>query len=239
MIITDYKPIGMSCGELLEKYNHYSNKAFVGRLDEMARGCITILTDEDVKDMELHMAKSKTYLVKFIVGITTDTDDVLGMIENTILESNNTRNPKEAIENFSSGYEQQYHKFSSFVPPNRDESGKRKPLWWWSQKGITIQNIKKKNIVFFEKSVLNVNNIPGNELKDIILTNINALKSEGFRKDEIIEQWKSYNFQKSYEIYECKFSVSSGFYVRQFIRDIAEKIDTNLLVIDIHRVEIF
>jgi tRNA U55 pseudouridine synthase TruB len=239
MIITDYKPIGMTCGELLEKYNHFVKKAFVGRLDPQAHGEITILTDDDVKDMELHMSKSKTYIVKFIVGITTDTDDVLGMIEDVNLTLDNTGNPKEAIENFPSEYEQQYHKFSSFVPPDKDESGKRKPLWWWSQKGITIQNIKKKNVVFFEKEIKDISDISGNELKDIILTNLNALKSEGFRKEEIIEQWKSYSFQEAYEIYECCFSVSSGFYVRQFIRDIAELTNNNLLVIDIHRVSIF
>lgn len=239
MLFTDYKPIGMTCGELLEKYNHFIKKAFSNRLDPMARGCITILTDDDVKDMELHMSKSKTYIVKFIEGITTDTDDILGMIENKEFNQGNTRNPREAIENFPSEYEQQYHKFSSFVPPDRDENGKRKPLWWWSQKGIAIQNIKKKNVIFFEKEVLNVNSIPGNELRNIILTNLNALQSGDFRKDEIIEQWKNYCFQESYEMYECKFSVSSGFYVRQFIRDIAVKTNNSLLVIDIHRVEIF
>jgi tRNA U55 pseudouridine synthase TruB len=239
MIITDYKPIGMTCGELLEKYNHFVKKAFVGRLDPQAHGNITILTDDDVKDMELHMAKSKTYIVKFIVGISTDTDDVLGMIEEKTLVQDKIGNLKEAIENFPSEYEQQYHKFSSFVPPDKDENGKRKPLWWWSQKGITIQNIKKKNVVFFEKKVKDIFNISGNELRNIILTNLNALKSEDFRKSEVIKQWESYTFQESYEMYECSFSVSSGFYVRQFIRDIAEMTNNSLLVIDIHRIKIF
>ncbi len=229
----------MSCGELLEKYNDCSKKAYSNRLDPMARGSITILTDDDVKDMELHMAKSKTYLVKFIVGITTDTDDVLGMIESQDIKSQTYEVLKDTIQNFPSEYQQQYHRYSSFVPPDRDETGKRKPLWWWSQKGITIQNIKKKNVVFFTKQVLNIFDIPGNELKNTILNNLNALKSEGFRKKEIIEQWENYSFQEAYTLYECKFSVSSGFYVRQFIRDIAEMTGDNLLVIDIHRVEIF
>ena len=81
MILTGYKPIGISCGDFIKKFN-FDKMAYVGRLDPMAHGLITILTDEDVKQMVVFMKRSKTYIFKFIIGINTDTDDVLGIHNN-------------------------------------------------------------------------------------------------------------------------------------------------------------
>jgi tRNA U55 pseudouridine synthase TruB len=113
------------------------------------------------------------------------------------------------------------------------------PMWWWSQQGYTIENIKTKNITFYEKKITSISNMKGEELKDLILNNLSKVVSGDFRKNDIVNQWENYSFNDSYVTFDCKLSVSSGFYVRQFIRDLSVKLKTKLLVLDIHRVEIF
>ena len=239
MIFTDYKPIGVVCGDLIKNYDA-KKIAFCNKLDPMARGIITILTDEDTKQMEDFMKHGKTYEVKFIIGITTDTDDILGMIENNDMKDKDDVNTiLEHFNEFPMKYDQQYHRYSSFVPPERNDKNKRMPMWWWSQHGYTIHNVKTKEITFHKKEITSVTDINGSELKDLMLFNINKLKSDDFRKKDILNQWNEYSFKDSYIQLDCTLSVSSGFYVRQFIRDLSIRLNTRLLVTDIHRVNIF
>ena len=239
MIFTEYKPIGVVCGDLIKKYDA-KKKAYVGKLDPLAHGLITILTDDDTKDMENHMKHDKTYDVKFVIGITTDTDDVLGMVENNYMKNIDSIDTiREAFNDFPSSYNQQYHRYSSFIPPNKTNDNKRKPMWWWSQQGYTIDDVKCKNITFYEKTILSIEDINGNDLKELILSNLGKITSGDFRKKDIVKQWENYSFDSSYIVFNCKLSVSYGFYVRQFIRDLSMKLKTKLLVLDIHRVEIF
>ena len=69
-----------------------------------------------------------------------------------------------------------------------------------------------------------------------IINNINTIdKNKNFRQESIIKQWNKIN--RTY-IFSLKFEmkVSSGFYIRQFVRDLSTKFDFPLIVHDIHRI---
>ena len=79
-----------------------------------------------------------------------------------------------------------------------------------------------------------------NSWKEDIITNISKIKSKhDFRQDEIIEQWKNFNFDEELISVKIKILVTSGFYIRQFVNDISEKINFPLLTFDINRTKIY
>jgi tRNA pseudouridine(55) synthase len=238
MIITVYKPVGMTCGELI-KTLPYEYATYVGILDPMAHGLLTILVNSDVHNMKEHMKHNKTYKFRFIVGPNTDTDDILGI---QVLDSKSKNiNLKEVIEyinNFPQQYKQKYHVFSSYKPKKRFTDGKRKHLWWWTSNGYEIQDIPERTVKIYKKKIDKLETVTGEKMKEEFLYKLSLLKTDKFRKGEIIKQWEEYEFDKSYNVFYCTLSVSSGFYIRQFVKDMSDKLGVKMLVTDIERTEI-
>ena len=61
-----------------------------------------------------------------------------------------------------------------------------------------------------------------------------------FRQEEIVNQWEKFCCNFNQNVFYCKINitVSSGFYVRQFVRDLSEILNFPLVVKDIYRVRI-
>jgi tRNA U55 pseudouridine synthase TruB len=239
-----YKPIGKTCGQMLEPYEHYKKKAYSGRLDPMAHGQMIILTDHEVKNEAIYHTLNKTYKFSFIIGIHTDTDDILGIIPNDLNDISNKQNHTslisiiDAIQDFPDSYDQNYHKFSSFVPKQKyKEDNKRKPLWWWSERNIEILEKCSKKVSIHNKQITNIQTVSGEDLKKEFLKRLGLITVDTFRTIDIIKQFKDYNFNGSYKEITCQFSVSSGFYVRQFVKDLSDQLNTKLLVTDIERLK--
>ena len=55
---------------------------YAGRLDPMAEGLLLILVGDECKNKEQYLGLSKTYEFKILVGLSTDTHDLLGITEN-------------------------------------------------------------------------------------------------------------------------------------------------------------
>ena len=68
-----------------------------------------------------------------------------------------------------------------------------------------------------------------------IINDINSVdKNKDFRQNKIIKQWENINREYICSI-KIEMNVSSGFYIRQFIRDISELFDFPMVVYDINR----
>jgi tRNA U55 pseudouridine synthase TruB len=238
MIITEYKPVGITCGQLIKKYKN-KRIAYVGRLDPMAHGLINILTDDDVSLMEIYMRKNKTYKFKFIMSVNTDTDDILGI---------HSLDDKQKyiqlidiinyINNFPDKYKQKYHIFSSYKPNKKNKDNKRKALWWWTVNGYTIDNIPERDVKIYKKKIVNIEKKTGIDIKYEFFDKLCRIEDDKFRKGETLKQWSEYEFDDFYDVFTCEFSVSSGFYIRQFVKDMSDKLKVKLIVIDIERTSI-
>lgn len=238
-VITDYKPIGVTCGDFIKKYND-KDIAYVGRLDPMAHGLITILTGKDVKQMEEYQKKAKIYKFRFIMGMNTDTDDILGIQTiNNKEDQINIENIIEYINTFPNEYNQKYHSFSSFKIQKKNDTGKRKPLWWWTINNYLIEDIPEKKVKIYNKKISKIELRDGENIRNEFLEKISKIEDNKFRKEETILQWKEMDFGYKYNEITCIFSVSSGFYIRQFVRDMSDKLNVKIIVTDIERIEIF
>jgi tRNA U55 pseudouridine synthase TruB len=221
-MLLEYKESGITINQFIVKIKEkYPNNkiAYAGRLDPMARGYVPILFDEECYNMDKYTSMKKTYRVKVIVGIQTDTDDPLGIIQNI------NKDKQYNIDQFKLNnihINQSFHYFST-----KEINRRRK------NKTGTCQH----NVILYESSVLSTGTIPTNEFVDTIISTIDCIdKTKKYRQEEIKEQWSKITIPINY--IELELKVSSGFFVRQFIRDMST-MNVPLMCYDIWRTELF
>jgi tRNA U55 pseudouridine synthase TruB len=248
------KPVGLTPNDLkyaLIKEGKLSNKSCCfGRLDPMARGIEPFLEDDEVKNMDKYLFKSdKEYEAELVIGISTDTDDNMGLCNNINLCEAISK--KEKIKNMifnefnklkkDGQCKQKYHPFSSYM---LRKDGFRKPLWEWTKMNQLNDNeIPEKDVNLYEIDILedkvyNKNDIITEFSKRVGLVD----RKHKFRQEEIIKQWEDLKIKANVdEIYSIKFKikVSSGYYIRQLCYDLKKKIDFPLMIYDINRTNIY
>ena len=217
---------------------------YTARLDPMARGLVPILFGDECKTMHNYTNLSKTYEVKVMIGYKTDSDDVLGILETQGLHDL-YKNHLDIISNYKYIFDieneitntiikQKYHYFST------------KELLARS-KGKTNSNNQYHDVKLFSSKIIDSGIL---DLKKWVNTCIQIIdkvdKTKDFRQKEIIEQWQKILIQEkekenkilTIQYITLKLHVGSGFFVRQYIRDISNKIGIPLMCYDIHRTKI-
>ena len=244
-----YKPIGISCATLIKQLKElpeYKDQklAFSGRLDEMAHGIVLILVGENTKKSPNCDALQKTYKFRFVIGVETDTSSTLGIIQNknnpSVADTEKIREYIDSCNNTT--FIQEYHIFSSFVPKH---SKYKMPLWQWAldKKLDELTEIPKKEVTIFDIKTLSQKEITIDNFVEETLLNLNKLNQGEFRKEIIVEQWKSFLNSSTMSTltlceFECVATVSTGFYVRQFVKDIGKLFNINVVVTEIERIAI-
>ena len=208
---------------------------YTARLDPMARGLIPILFGEDCKLMNLYTCLSKTYEVKVIIGLATDTDDALGIItQNTLNISSNQTTSHYILSNYKSIFEieneltlnQKYHYYSTKALLSRSKNN---------------FDTHYHSVKLYHSSVIDSGELDFNIWKNECINTINKVdKTKEYRQNEIIKQWNdlSNEIKAPLHYITLQLYVSSGFFIRQYIRDISEKIGIPLMCYDINRVNI-
>ncbi len=230
---------------------------YSGRLDPMARGQVMILTGDECKEMEIYNKKNKTYTFEIIFGLSTDTDDVMGFFKkpisvsllsnmpNTddvmgifnspILEFNNDCKLVSDIKHYidihiGTSFMQEFHDFSSI-------KYKGKSLWYYALNKIPIEK-PKHMVTLYNAHYNDIKKYNYNEWRDDICMKINNIdRKNNFRQDYIIKQYNDTNLESLYSL-PITITVSSGFYVRQLVRDIMNYIKYPILTHDINRINI-
>jgi tRNA pseudouridine(55) synthase len=232
MIIIN-KEIGNTINQTINKYkkdNNIKKACFCGRLDPMARGQVIILIEEECKLMSTYLNKNKKYQFEIIFGLQTDTDDFLGILRNySFNKFNQIKDLYNYILSFNDkSFNQEFHKYSS-----KKVNGK-------TLRNIT-ENIKmpNHNVTVYDIIIIEEKEYEYNIFINNIIKNINSIdKNKDFRQKEIIDQWKDfkYNILRSIKV---EISVSSGFYVRQFVRDTSNYFNYPMITYDINRISYF
>jgi|SaaInlStandDraft_5_1057022.scaffolds.fasta_scaffold04426_3 tRNA pseudouridine55 synthase len=235
------KETGETMGQLIKKYKKdYKKICFCGRLDPLARGKVLLLCDEECKQMPRYNSKDKVYQFEIILGLDTLSTDFMGEPGYHFNIDYDLNIIKQQIINYMNNYnntefEQEYHCYSS-----KRVNGI--PLWQWTKKGniypkqthnVTLYNYKYIEDIEYDYKKWRNDNID-------IITNIEG----DFRQKMICKLWKVKDTDSKNntinKINSIKFEIktSSGFYVRQFIKDISLYIKLPLLTYDINRTEI-
>jgi tRNA U55 pseudouridine synthase TruB len=246
-----YKPPGVTINQFItnyfdEKYkkeNNIQKVCFTGRLDPMARGYILFLLNDECKKNNLYKSMNKTYLFKIIIGIQTDSDDPLGIIEASDFndQCHLPRNHIEIINKLheyleklkeSTDFEQKFHNYSSKCIDGQ-------PLWYYKKNKINI-NVPTHTVSLHNYKIDPIECFDYSEWSNLIIDQITTIdKKCDFNQEKIINQWKNIIINAKLYAIPVTISVSSGFYVRQLVRDFSEIIETPLLTYDINRVAIY
>lgn len=249
-VYKEYGQILSSLTEQVKRENNNQKISFVGRLDPMASGKMIYLIGEECKKMDEYIKVDKVYSFELLLGLSTDTDDILGLIKNqqnlTLNEKleNNIINVLQKYNNYT--YNQKYPNYSSYVIK---KDGLRKPLWYFEKKGtltnddipshkITIKSLKINNKTDFE-IITNYKSF---------IDDINKLETKeniDLRKDKILQQYLLYEKNiKNKNIENISFikipliaHVTSGTYIRKLCNDIGKDLNIPALALHIKREE--
>jgi tRNA pseudouridine(55) synthase len=204
--------------------------SYAGRLDPMAEGLLVVLFGENLKIKEKFLHLPKTYEFEILWGFETDTLDLLGKVLKTDENNVSEKDLKEVL-NSKGKFTQSYPAYSS-----KPVSGKA--LFKWAREGrLTQIEIPTHEVEIFNTEFISRRQIEKEELLENILERIGKVSGD-FRQTEIINDWKnifSKTKQTNFIIDKIIISVSSGFYVRQFVSDLAKKLNTSGVTFSIKR----
>ena len=242
MIIPAWQKIGQSTHllakvigkKIVEETKNLNNikATHTGTLDPMAEGVIIILTGEDRFKKENFSNWKKTYQFEILLGISTDSLDLLGLTTEIIdLKKYNkfqTSSSKKIIEklkkiatNFIGSQIQSQPKFSS----QRIDGKSGFDLAKTNKQFVT--KVNKINI--YSLKILDQHDIELTKLKKEIFKKLSSITGN-FRQDKIKLDWKkTFSELEKLEIktlpaIKLEAEVSKRTYIRALVRDIAQEL---------------
>src|SRR6266516_7262353 len=99
------KPVGMTPLQAINEIKKHmpivknEKITYAGRLDPLAHGVLLLLIGEAVKKREEYLALPKTYEFEALLGIETDTYDILGYVQEAITKETD-RNVRLIVNTF-------------------------------------------------------------------------------------------------------------------------------------------
>ena len=237
------KNIGETTSEFanrVSKLNGGVRTCACGKLDPMARGVTRVLIGEQTKQMEKHLKSNKTYEFYIVPGISTKSDDIMGIIDNinTNINAGHLYSLKKYMDTVVKNTKRQkFHHYSALRLRKNDE---RQPLWYWYNKGqLDDSEIPDKEVNVFNLELLDVETISYNDYLSLVLRNLSKIKQkDNFKIDQIKENWQKLNFNKNLYLLKFKAKVSSGFYVRMIAKNIKKDLDLPVHIYDINRTNV-
>lgn len=221
-----YKNLGETPLECLERTRLEYGKAstipmtYAGRLDPMAEGLLIILVGEDCKDKDKYLRMDKEYELEVMFGVSTDSYDTLGLIDEVRKESFNAIN----LDKYVGKFIQEYPRYSSKIIAMKE----------------VPDEMPTKEVEIYAIEQIGSRAISGQKISDTVIENISKVNGE-FRQKEIIEKWKEFGSKNQivkFMMIKLKVSCSSGTYMRSLAHRIGKDIGIPSLAYSIKRTRI-
>jgi tRNA pseudouridine(55) synthase len=209
----------------------------------MASGTLLILIGEECKKQSDYHSHDKEYLFSILLGIESDTADVLGRLEAATSVPVITKEELQMIcSSFIGTLSVPYPHFSA-----KTVAGK--PLHQWTLEGrLNEITIPTRDSLIFELEVMGLDSISRNDVVRIAFEKVNSIpevtdprKALGndFRRSDVRADWKHIQGDDSlpltYAVADLRCVASSGTYMRTLATLIAKQANTIGLAFSIHR----
>ncbi|MFT5280896.1 MAG: tRNA pseudouridine(55) synthase [Flavobacteriaceae bacterium] len=216
-----YKQKGLTPLEALEAFREKESidisvkMTYAGRLDPLAEGLMLILWGEKCKDKELYMNKEKEYRVNVLLGVQTDTGDVMGKIlQNTSDKNAYTFSVSEIskkIEHLKGKREQTYPQYSS-------KTVQGKPLWLYMKEDKVVE-LPSHSVTIKDIEILDIYKREKDDVISEIKKDISSVVGD-FRQEDIIKEWEKSSYDGEFSFITIKVHCSSGTYMRVLAEEI-------------------
>ena len=248
------KEIGETPLEVLDEFKKNNHRyaavpmAYAGRLDPLASGTLLILVGEECKKQKKYMGMDKEYEFEVLLGLETDTFDVLGIAskKDSMPESEPTSARLEAVLATLRG------KQSFPYPAFSSKTVKGKSLFLWALEGkINEIEIPAKDVNVFELEHVSTKTINADNLFAEMSDKIESIKpvtqhtkalGNDFRRPEIRKRYaelrEATSSDQDFYILKFRCVCSSGTYMRTLAHMIGGALGYSSLAYSIHRTKV-
>lgn len=181
---------------------------YAGRLDPMAEGIVLLLVGSERYKKDGLLGLTKTYEVEVLLGMATDTQDVLGIITEECFAQVETAQLTEAVKRIPSIVELPYPGYSSVIVEG-------KPLFVHTRAGAPVV-IPTKKVTISEATLIHTRVVPVELIAREAIEDIGKVEGD-FRQASIMKQWQSYtqtHRDKEVLLATVRITASSGTYMR-------------------------
>lgn len=237
MIIPKYKRLGASTHQLAKQIGdqHGEKATHTGTLDPMAEGIVVVLTGEDRFHKEQYANWKKTYQFEILVGFTTDSHDLLGLVVEEDLDYDHQKTHQD-IETILPTVTGTYHqKIPTF-------SAKRIYGESYFDKAKRNENLptETNTICVDSMQIVQSSAISIQQLQQTLPSRISKVEGR-FRQEEITHQWQTllqqYDPQTSLLLLTLEATTSKRTYIRGIVRDIGQELGTPITTYSIIRTQ--
>lgn len=218
--------------------------AYAGRLDPMASGTLLVLVGDECKVQEQYHSLDKEYKFEVLLGLGSDTHDILGIIESDQIIHPDKNTVTAILHTLVGTITLPYPHFSS-------KTVQGKPLHTWALEGkLDTITIPTKTSKIYCLELMDMRTIDAHTLHRDVLKKIETIPTvteeskalgRDFRRTDVRASWNSileHNPSQTYTILTIRCVASSGTYMRTLASVIAKQLGTKGLAYAIHRTRI-
>ena len=126
----------------LKRLHKFKKIGYIGTLDRNATGILPVAVNEGVKIIPFLENVEKKYRAKFLLGVTTETQDIEGKV---LSEVHTEPFDRQVIEEALKVY---LGKITQIVPVYSSKKVNRKPLYKWARSGVAVEQPVKEVEIF-------------------------------------------------------------------------------------------
>lgn len=233
MILPVYQPLGKSSHQLAAKLSRQlqTPATHTGTLDPMAEGVLLCLSGDERFGKATYSQYDKEYVFTILVGLSTDTDDLLGLVTAHQIPSQPLNLTDGFLSQFTGEQQQQLHPFSAkrIAGESFFDKAKRGEELPKTSQTITIHSLK----------VLSHTTITHTKLFATIESRVDLVEGD-FRQPQVLASWRQAleneaNQAATYQLFTLITTCSKRTYIRSLVRDFARALNQPLTTFHILR----
>lgn len=248
-IYTVYKPAGYTPLQALDMLRTEAGIAektpltYAGRLDPMAEGLLLVLAGEAVHRKDEFLKLDKTYVVTALLGVETDSFDLLGVPKLKNLDSPVSH---RGMTGGSLGEEKMQRVLQSYMgettlplPLYSSPPVGGKPLFQHAQQNsLQAQDTPTRTTTIYSCTLDALNTVISNALQDYLCATIASINGD-FRQTDILRAWETLLADQA-TLQTITFTVhcSSGTYVRSLVQDLGTQLGTGACIYKLVRTKV-
>lgn len=234
-----YKPVGFSPAQAVTLLKSQRLElaniplTYAGRLDPMAEGLLLLLDSSVIKNKEDFLHLDKTYKVKILLGISTDSFDLLGIPALGHLSKD------LSVEEIHSTIQKLTGPITLPLPPYSSPPVNGKPLFMHAQQGtVTEFTTPLRTTTIHSIEDITTTEINSQNLRNYIRGTVPGVDGN-FRLEEILESWE--NFLQNdipFTLITFTVSVSHGTYIRSIAHHLGKILGTGACIYTLERTRV-